>query len=363
MEPTHATPWSVPSSAFNQVNISTNAALTSYKNADLQEIKDGVYHFAQQKESKLLMTLSDVAMQKAQVEWYDRFGKLDLVSKTAEGPDTPLATADKDTRGLFCQPLHQGFQLDKDTAGLARYSISANIQRSISYAYGRNIDRVIQAAAFSPVLSRAVVAAQGWAGAVTVSTSDLPDTSYFACLNDDGTALSKLDTKNLDDLAQSFEDDDIDPEEPVYIPMSPALRKQLKQISEFRNKENSLGMTGSEVEQRGMIRFGRFVFVSLTKDVAIGKLSTAIKIKGGTGADRNQKDDGSGTVDVATTANYLATIAYTSDAIRFRTQEGGTWMRLGERDDKSYLDQLYFHTSIGAMRNDDSKVRLLVIGE
>ena len=357
------TQFSFPSNPFTQYNIAVTANTSSYDNADMLDMAQGVYHFAQQRSSMLLPHLSDVGTMKGQFIQKDRFGGFEFSVRTNNIGDTPHSKHVNSTRGVTSVKLHAGHIMDMDDVGSTRYAIQPRVQMELGNSLGRAIDRVIYTALANPVVEYATTAGNTFQGVQSPSVVSLANSSKYVLGSKQSgstTALIRWTGTAVDDIVKSFEDDDWDASD-ICIIMTPALRRQLKKIPDFRDAENLQSHSGSE--NTNVIRWRDVTFLNISNKIAPpdGLATAADKYTAGSQFSPIVST-GTALSSFTNYANRHVTYAFVKPAIMFRFDEN-FYSRVAQRRDQQDGVELYVRASFAALRVDDKGVRQLVFSD
>lgn len=354
--------FTMPSDAFSQYNIEVESNTASYSNAEIIDMSQRVYHFAQQKSSAILPHLHDTGSMKGQFIQKDRFGKFEFKVRTKNVDDTPHTAHENSTRGVTSVKLHAGHIMDMDDIGRTRYAIQPKVLMELSNSLGRSIDRVIYTALYQALNEYTTTAGSSFDGTQSVSKVSLADASKYVLGSQESGTTKKLirwTGTAVDDLIESFEDDDFEPSQ-VCILMTPAVRRQLKKIKDFRDAENNQSFRGREDSR--VIVWRDLTWISISKQIQ----PPASLV---TGADKyvvgNQfagiSSSGAAVSGFTGYSTRLATFAFAKPAIMFRFHEN-FYSRLAARRDLGDAAELYCRTALAALRVDDKGVRQIVFG-
>ena len=343
---------------FTQVNLSPNKTegVTSYDNAEQSRVMRGVYHFAQQKVSRLMPLINPITIDQMFI-YKDRVNKSPWEKKTEEAPFTPLFVPSGSTRGFAPVQYHRGIQVSRLAQKYRRYAVMPEDQLEASYSLARAFDNNIIEALTSPVQSRVATASATFRGQPSINISNLPDSSIYAHLS--GNVWQDPSTDLFDDLCEILENQDLDVNN-LWIIGSPKLRRKLKKISDFRDMEKTIHFRGGS-ENVPYIRWEDFNFVFMgpeTKPNSSYGISGTTKFgpKGGSPVASGGTALGASNVAAGKVDSFIIT--------DFSTLTWGTAPFLTEsfsslRDDLSYTPQMYATTAFGGMRVDDNKVKIV----
>ena len=348
-----------PSNPFTQINLEPNkdVGTTSYDNAEMVETLSKVYTYAQQQQS-ILMPLFDKTSMSAMFHSQDTFNKVQFVQKVEEAPYTPLYVPSGGTRSYTLLQFHQGMQIPQTTSGMRRYAVTPKFQMQLSYAMGRLYDLGIIWALTQPVLSKSSVSAATFKGIPSTSVVNLPNSSVWLHGTVSGGAWqwSDITVDLFDRIALHFENLSIDTMANLWVVGGPRLRKGLKKLTAFNNKETTLVYQGNRNSR--YLSWNDFNFAFLGPET---KPNNTYNISAST----------QGTVDggtpVASGGTAIGAANLTADkvdsfiVVDFSTLTWGpapyaTRAFTSLRDDRSYTPQFYTEFGFGGMRLDDAKV-------
>ncbi len=341
---------SLPSNPFTQVNLAPNKTdgVTSYDNAEMIETLSSVYTYAQQK-SSILMPLFEQRPMTALFHNQDTFNKIHFIQKTEEAPYTPLYVPSGGTRSYTLLQYHQGIQISPTIEGVRRYALMPRAQMELANAIGRLYDLGILWAITQPVLSRSSTSAAGFQGIPTSNVVAVPNSSIYLKASSGGVVADELSQEFFDNILEVIENRDLDPMN-CWVIGGPELRRTLRGIASFRDKDSTRVYTGPE--QARYFPWNDLNFAILGPETKpVPGLVPAKKYANGGGF---AQASGS----AATSVNALAVIVDFS-AIQWGSAPFATRAMSSIRDDISYTMQFYSEVGFGGMRIDDSKVILL----
>lgn len=364
--------YAIPAAAFNKFNleIKTGAGTISQQNinnVEARQMLNTVYSFAQQKASMLRPLLRDSYTFNGSVMTYLRGGKADWVAKTESAGLTPITTMDYDKRAVFRTLLHAGHNIDIDQDNQASIDIPANFQLQLSYALGRNIDRLIQHAATASVVKLATSVDKDFQGAQTASTVALPSAQRI--VKTTGAAVSGISTVStldnsvstdtrkgeafFDDIVEKIEEANVNLAD-VCIVGPPSLRRQIKNIDKFRNRDYSIVFAGNN-ENASMFNWLGLDFV-IVNDSYLNKRLEFEDHKIAVNGDF----DSSGTTlgaDLSGANNKLQTaVLISKDALRYGECPSSMYVGSDVLSGNSYAMNLYLKVGLAIGRVDETKV-------
>ena len=235
-----------PSNPFTQVNLAPNTTegVTSYDNAEMVQTLAEVYTYAQQ-EASILMPLFDQRDMTALFHSQDTFNKVQFVQKTEEAPYTPLYVPSSGTRSYTLLQYHQGIQISPTIDRVRRYSLMPKAQMELAKALGRLYDLGIIWALSQPVLNLASKSSASFQGVPSASVVTVPDSSVYLQAAAGGRVAAPLTQAFFDDFGEILENRDLDPAS-CWIIGGPELRRTLRNIPDFRDKESTIHLQGPE---------------------------------------------------------------------------------------------------------------------
>lgn len=351
-----------PSNPFTQANLTKESNTASYDNAELIKVSSMVYHFAQQKSSKLLPFMSDYEHTNALIFQQDRFDKFEWKIRSKNIGKTPFSEHGNSKRQAFAIPFHAGWRIDRDQLHQTVYPLKPNVQMEMAYSLGRSIDEIIMATCYSSALSTKTVASASFQGIPVPTVTALPDSSIvglFSKTTASGNDLSDWTSDAVDDLIEDFENDDHDLSDIVVV-MTPKMRRQFKKIDDFRDRENTTSYTGNE--DGSVIRWRGVTWVSMTNKIKIPEAFLATGKKFETGS-KYAKASSSGTALSTISdneANRELTVAFIPKCLQFKSMGAeGLYMSWDKRADEEDSMQLYARAQFGGLRVDDTGVRFI----
>ena len=383
------------SSLFSQVNVGgagaplTDAELSSWDNAELEQMGNDVYTFAQQDSSRLLPHLSDVGEMEGLFLTQDRFNQYEWSIRSDEVGKTPHAKHQNSTRSVTSVRLHAGHIMDMDFSRTTRYSIQPKVQAELGKSLGRVFDTLIQLSCIVPVaeyetpgtnpVTNRVIDHKDFMGVPQAKTSYIPDESLVilgSAASPSTKIMVRWNAEAVDELVHDFENDDWEARD-ICVVMTPLMRRQLKQDPDFRNAENNQSFVGNENAR--VVVWKDVTFLSVSKSVALkgdiaekllGEAKSALKSRVFSYGSKYTKagQSGGNTGALSTFVGYfaatqLATVAFVKKAIKFRVPvQGGFYSRIAPRRDLQDATELYMRAAAGALRVDDSGVRVIFFG-
>ena len=114
-------------------------------------------------------------------------------------------------------------------------------QLEASYSLARAMDTNIIEALTSPVQSRVATASSTFRGQPTINISNLPDSCIYAHIKNN--VWQDPTTDLFDVLTEILENQDLEVRD-LWIIGSPKLRRKLKKISDFRDREKTISFKG-----------------------------------------------------------------------------------------------------------------------
>ncbi len=345
------------SNPFTQINLKPqkDVGVTSYDNAETMEALTNVYHFAQQERSFLRPLLRNVHSINTNFVKRNTFGKLQLVQKTEESPNTPLTTPTSGARAYAPIIWHQGMQIDRDIKNRREYMVTPEMQMEFANAIARAHDIGILSAIYGSVLSYASESAANFQGVKTASTTALPNSRYWANATASTSAVTYKDLSAdvFDDIVEHFESKSIGVNDLCVIG-GPELRRKLKGIADFRDNEKTIAYSAGE--NLRMFEWLDLKFVFLGPETKPPKsIWTGKKI--GTAAGVIPSDQSaSSQAAVAASDSFISFIVVDLSGVEWGDLTGASEMLLSDRDDLSYTPQMYIKVGFGGMRLDDEKV-------
>jgi hypothetical protein len=293
----------------------------------VQQYKEGVYHLAQQKGSRLQMAVR-AETQKGKSAFFDQMGSVSAVKRTGRHTVTPRIDTPHYRRRVTMADYEWADAIDdQDKLRILNDPTSHYTQAAI-WAFGRSKDDIIIDA----------LGGSAWSGEEGSTEVVLPTTQKIAAVK--SSALSNINTETLRLAKYTFDKADIDPDLEKYFAISSSQLRALLAETEITSADyaNVKALVEGKVDT-----FMGFKFINLERlgvnadssvkfDVATGLFSS-----GGT----------------ASTGRKC--YAWVKDGMLLSTGEDIV-ARVDERADMSYMMQAYVRMTLGATRMEEVKV-------
>ena len=281
-----------------------------------------VYMLSQQKGSKLRNFVRNETVTNARNAYYERLGLADAQEMTTRHGDTPLNEIPHSRRRLTPADYNTATLIDNMDELKMLIDPQSPYANAQAMTLGRKIDDIIIASVYADV-------ATGQSGQSSIAFKD-----DSRSMNGDGTItdLGTLATPGTEtiitlakllDMAQLFNEEDVDVDIPKYWCVSPQEIGDLLDITEVGSSD-----------------------YNTVKTLVQGKVDSYMGFKW-VWSNRLPAD--------TTDGSCTRTFAWAQDGLILGTAEGIT-SRITERDDKNYSTQVYSEMSAGAIRLEGAKV-------
>ena len=297
----------------------------------VDQFPDVLYHVCQQKDSKFGKAVRVKPLLNAEDAAFDMMGGFSLTEKGERSPQTPILEAETQRRWVSTTPYHNAVLFDKDDDLSMIIDPTSDFVTAFRRAVNRKKDDIILAAFEAAVTSgRRAGSSISWDNTVeytgkgTGRVIDWNSDVGNCVASDTGMTVEKIEL-----ALEYFANNDVDDDIPIWCAISPRQFTQLRGQEEYVNidyqKEKPLA-TGRIVRDWLGINW------IVSSKVVVGL--------------NNGRD---------TTAEVFECWCWAQDAIILGVQDAVT-VRISERADLSYSQQVYVHTNMGAMRMDEDKV-------
>ena len=293
----------------------------------IKEFANNVYHLAQQKDAKM-WSFSRHETQSSKRKFFDVIGKTDPIVKGTRHSDTPNLAIDHTRRAVDLVDYEWGKLVDDQDILRTLNDPTNEYAKAMSMGFKRKKDSVMIQAMLGSAYA-------GEEGGTTVA---LPNAQKIAAVA--GSALTNLNLDTLRLAKYKFDVQDIDPDMPRYMAVSPSQLRALLADTTITSADYN---TVRALVDGKLNSFMGFNFI-MTNRLDL-ETDATVKFSVTTG-----EFDASGTA--GTTGRRC--LAWIPDGVIVST---GIDMksRVGERADKSYSTQVYGAMSIGATRLEDVK--------
>ena len=187
-------------------------------NAYIETFENNVRHRAQQMITKLRGKAQEKS-EKSKSHHWERLGAIEATDKTGRLVDTPVQDAEWTRRTTLVGTKHAGDSTEQEDIHQMLVDPNSNITRALSYGMMRKIDDVLIAAATGTALTED-------------GTSD-----PFPASQKIGDGTAKISFDFVTQVQKKFMDNDIDPEIPKVMVVSPAQVQRLMQLTEMTSKD------------------------------------------------------------------------------------------------------------------------------
>ena len=388
--------FGLPASAFTSYNLEKTATGASgadqgISNIERQQMIDTIYSFAQSKTSLLVPMIEEKVDFNATFMEFTREGNTSWVAKTKSAPKTPKTNLEHDRLAIFGYLLHNGLEIDLDNERRSRINLSARFQMKMTWDLGRIMDKFVQYSVTNPVIKLITQVDKDFSGAQTTGV-EYPRAENFllktsgATINanlstvttlDDATASQPYGAEDFFDyLGQKVEDANTSVSDYIIIG-SPKLRRAIKRLDKFRNRDYTIVYAGGD-ENSDVFRWNGWTFCIVKPDSYYNLLSRfsgspiASRI-GSTNpayADKQLKFNKNGDYDSGGTAlgvdldgstaakgKGLETfIVLHRDALCYGEDTGANFMGVAQEHEYSFARLVYLKTGLAIGRRDPRKV-------
>ena len=353
---------------------SLSGTTLDHDNLVTRSMADSIYHFAQTKTSMIpALFKQDGDFDNTDFFSYNRVGKMGWDFKTKAGQTTPLKEIEHDKRSVTSVILHTGFQDDMDYRRRRAWSITEQMQIEWTWSLARAKEHLAQYAFARNVIGLTETVILGYKGNVDSSVVSFPDSQLRVVVKDStatssaNVAIGSLDTEQdrfIDDLTLMLEDTLLDISKCVIV-ATPYVRRRLKDITSFRNRESTVHLgyrEGPQGENSWSFWYKDLFFVFLKRDAHLnlkalfnGKYFNAKgEIVASTATVKKQLP-----ADLAT-SNYEVLIVFQDDGMCWKPDSGGIFYGNDVLPQNSFARITYMKTAYGAGRIDESKVFLFL---
>lgn len=298
----------------------------------VDQFSETLYHVCQQKDSKFGQAVRVVPILSAEDKAFDMMGEFSLTEKAERNPGTPTIEAETQRRWVETTPYHNAVLYDKDDDLSMIIDPASDFVTAFRRAVNRKKDDIIIAAFEASVKQgrRAGGTAIAWnntdeyTGANTGRIIDHDSNVGNCAAADTGMTVEKVELA-LEYFANNNVDDDI----PIWCAISPRQFTQLRGQEEYVNIDYN---SDKPLATGRIIRNWLGINWIVSPKIVVGT---------------NNARDGS--------TEVFECWCWAQDGMILGVQDAVS-IRISERDDLSYSQQVYVHMNMGCMRMDEDKV-------
>jgi len=300
----------------------------------VDEFSDTLYHVCQQKESKFGQAVRVEAILNAEDKAKDMMDAFTLTEKTERNPDTPTIDPSTQRRWITTTPYHNAILFDKDDDLSMIIEPTSDFVTAFRRAVNRQKDDIIYAAFEGTVTSgRRAGSTITWAaqsGNTKYTGADTGRTIAHDCSSGNCASTDTGMTAEKIQLAlEYFANNDVDDDIPIWCCISPRQATDLFGQEEYVN----IDYNASKPHATGRIlRDWMGMNWIVSTDVVVGSSN-----------------------DVDADTNVFECWCWAEDGMILGIQDAVT-VRISERADLSYSQQVYVHMNMGCLRMDEDKV-------
>ena len=304
----------------------------------VDQFSETLYHVCQQKESKFAQAVRVEPLLNAEDKSFDMMGGFSLVEKSERNPATPTIDPTTQRRWVSTTPYHNAVLFDQDDDLSMIIDPTSDFTTAFRRAVNRQKDDIILTAIDAAVTSgRRAGGSITWAsqkgnvkytGKNTGRTIEWDTAEGNAVAADTGMTVEKAQL-----VLEYFANNDCDEDTPVWCIISPRQATQLFGQEEYINADYNTSKPQA---------IGRII-----KDWAGINWIVSTKVVKPTSNNDVDKAD-----------KVFKCWAWKQDAIILGVQDAVS-IKISERADLSYAQQIYVHMNMGAFRMDEDKVVLV----
>lgn len=300
----------------------------SIDNAMVKQFTSNIYHYSQQKDSRIWSVLSRTESINGEEKYFDSIGDTQVMEKTGRHSDTIHQEFDYMRRRLTMRDYFWSALVDKEDKLRLIHTPESEFSLEARYAFARKMDDIAVAGLLGNV----------WTGKTGTVPVALPNTQKIAATK--GGAFSGLSLEALMNIKFKFDAAEVE-DGKRFIACGATEIKNLLNEDKITNADYAAvkALVNGEINT-----YMGFTFIRLER---LPYLTTAATINAATG----EVGTGSDTAAIGS----KRCIAFTSDAV-IKGIGANLTSKVSERPDKHYATQLYTSMSIGAMRMDEQKV-------
>jgi hypothetical protein len=300
----------------------------------VDEFSDTLYHTCQQTKSFFQQGVRVKTVLNAEDKAFDMMDEFTLTEKSGRNPDTPTIDPSTQRRWVETTPYHNAVLFDQDDDLSMLLDPTSDFVTAFRRAVNRKKDDIILAAFEAAVTSgRKAGSSITWAaqdGNIKYTNKDTGRTIAHDCSSGNCSASDTGMTVEKAQLAlEYFAFNDVDPDIPIWCAISPRQATNLFGQEEYINADynDSKPMATARIRKNWA---GMNWIVS--PKIVVGSNN-----------------------DVDSDVNVFECWCWAQDGMILGVQDAVT-VRITERADKSYAQQVYVHTNLGAMRFDEDNV-------
>lgn len=295
----------------------------------VQQYKEGVYHLAQQKGSRLQDKVRMETMV-GKTAFFDQIGTVSAIKRTGRHTPTPRVDTPHYRRRITAADYEWADFIDNQDKLRIINDPTAHYTQAAVMAFGRSKDDIIIDA----------LGGSAWSGEEGSTEVVLPTSRKIAAINNAGDALANINIETLRLAKYMFDKEDIDPDLEKYMAISSSQLRSL--LAETAITSSDYANVKALVEGK-VDTFMGFKFVSLERL----QLNTDASVK---------FDVATGLYNAGGAASTgRKCYAWVKDGMILTTPQDIT-VRVDERADLSYSKQVYASMTLGATRMEEVKV-------
>ena len=307
----------------------------SVPNLYVDEFHDDLYHVCQQKESRFAQTVrTEYGLMSAEDKAFDMMDEFNLQEKTGRSPETPTLDPSNQRRWVSTTPFHNSVRYDKDDDLSIKLDLTGDFVTAFRRGVNRKKDDIILASFEAATTSgRRAGSSITWAsqdGNIKYTDKNTGRTIAHDCSSGNCSASDTgMTTEKIELALEYFSNNEVDDDIPIWCAISPRQATNLFGQEEYVNVDynNSKPLTTGRL---------------LGNWMGVNWISTP---KIGAGVSNDVDGD----------TNVVECWCWAQDGIILGVADELT-IEIHRLPTVSYVQQVYVHMNMGAMRFDEDKV-------